>query len=329
MAKVRGMCQELTVELEGLLHELLFGQSVKPVPLPQLVDSMGTAQRFQQKGYSFLDHPDNQPWKVGWEFLWQRMLKADQRLVKSRSSGSGSGQDEWAKQPCKAYLAREKQFLLKLMVAMHIQGGQPARSPEIGSIKVRNSGTSSRNLFMINGRVAVVTTYDKSRKRRGKTKYVFRCFPDQLSQIIVQYLVYVLPFTRVVSKTKGDFLFAVEKDQPWIQDQLSEAVAVATAKHLGVRLTVSSWRHVAIAIGDEHLRKASRIWRQRLEDEEEGEEVEGESDGEVEQSLFEHILVRQSAHGRQVAAGHYAIDGAFLNRLGPDLVSAYSQASRA
>lgn len=327
MAKVRRMCQELTVELEGLLHELLFGQSVKPVPLLQLVDSMGTAQRFQQKGYSFLDHPDNERWKVGWEFMWERMLKADQKLVKS--SGSGSGQEKWAEQPYKAYLAREKQFLLKLMVAMHIQGGQPARSPEIGSIKVRNSATSSRNIFVINGRVAVVTTYDKSCKRWGKTEYVFCCFPDQLSQIIVQYLVYVLPFTRVVSKTKGDFLFAVEKDEPWIQDQLSAAVAVATAKHLGVRLTVSSWRHIAIAIGDEHLRKASRIWRQRLEDNEEGEEVEGESDGEVEQSLFEHILVRQSAHGRQTAAGHYAIDRAFLNRLGPDLVSAYSQASQA
>ena len=99
---------------------------------------------------------------------------------------------------------------------MHIQGGQPARSPEIGLIKVRNSAASSRNIFIINGRVAVVTTYDKSRKRRGKTEYVFRCFPDQLSQIIVQYLVYVLPFTRVVQKTKGDFLFAVEKDEPWI-----------------------------------------------------------------------------------------------------------------
>jgi superfamily II DNA helicase RecQ len=330
MAKVRGICQELTVELEGLLHELLFSQSVKPVPLPQLVDSMGTAQRFQQKGYSFLDHPDNARWEVSWEFLWERMLKADQKLVKSSGSGSGSGQDEWTTQAGKAYLAREKQFLLKLIVAMHIQGGQPARSPEMGSIKVRNSAISSRNIFVINGRVAVVTTYDKSRKRRSKTEYVFRCFPDQLSQIIAQYLVYILPFTRVVSKTKGDFLFAVEKEEPWIQDQLSTAVAVATAKHLGVRLTVSSWRHVAIAISDEHLRKASRIWRQRLEDEDEdGEAMAGESDGEVEQSLFEHILVRQSAHGRQTAAGHYAIDGAFLNRLGPDLVSAYSQASRA
>ena len=58
-------------------------------------------------------------------------------------------------------------------------------------------------------------------------------------------------------------------------------MAVVTAKHLGVRLTVSSWRHVAIAIGDEHLRKASRIWRQRLEDDEEREEVKGESNSKV------------------------------------------------
>jgi hypothetical protein len=206
---VRTMCQELTVELEHLLHALLFCQTVTPVPLPQLVDSIGTAQRFQQKGYSFLDHPDNIRWKVSWEFLWERMLISDQKLVKSSGSGSSSSQWEWADQLYKAYLAREKQFLLKLMVAIHIIGGQPARSPEIGSIKVQNSARSSRNVFVINGRVAVVTTYDKCRKRRGKTEYVFRCFPDQLSQIIVQYLVYVLPFTRVVQKTKGDFLTLV------------------------------------------------------------------------------------------------------------------------
>ncbi|KUJ13631.1 uncharacterized protein LY89DRAFT_591672, partial [Mollisia scopiformis] len=69
-------------------------------------------------------------------------------------------------------------FLLKLMVAIHIIGGQPARSPEIGSIKVRNSFTLSRNIFVINGRVAIVTTYNKSLKRRGKIEYVFRCFSD-------------------------------------------------------------------------------------------------------------------------------------------------------
>jgi hypothetical protein len=109
------------------------------------------------------------------------MLKGDQKLVKRGRSRGGSSQYEWVKQACKAYLAREKQFLLKLMVVIHLTGGQPVRSPEISSIKVYNNEKLSRNIFIINGQVAVVTTYDKARKRRGKTDYVFRYFPDQLS----------------------------------------------------------------------------------------------------------------------------------------------------
>jgi hypothetical protein len=78
-------------------------------------------------------------------------------------------------------LAREKQFLLKLMVVIHLTRGQPVRSPEISSVKFCNNEASSRNIFVINRRVAVVTTYDKNRKRRGKNEYVFCYFPDQLS----------------------------------------------------------------------------------------------------------------------------------------------------
>ena len=40
-------------------------------------------------------------------------------------------------------------------------------------------------------------------------------------------------------------------------------------------------------------------------------------------------MYRQSGHGRRVAQAHYAIDGAFLHRLGPELISAYKQASMA
>jgi mRNA degradation ribonuclease J1/J2 len=117
-------------------------------------------------------------------------------------------------------------------------GGQPVYSPELGSIKVQNSIMSSRNVFIINGRVAVVTIYNKSIKRRGKIEYVFRCFPDRLSQVIIQYLVYVLLFSRVIKKTKGDFLFADEQG-PWIGEQLSKGVAEAITKYIRVRLTVS------------------------------------------------------------------------------------------
>jgi hypothetical protein len=80
-------------------------------------------------------------------------------------------------------------------------------------IKVKNNVISSRNIFVINKQVVVVITiYDKSQKHRGKIKYIFRYFLDRLSQFIVQYLVYVLLFIYMVTKTKGDFLFTDEQE---------------------------------------------------------------------------------------------------------------------
>ena len=38
-------------------------------------------------------------------------------------------------------------------------------------------------------------------------------------------------------------------------------------------------------------------------------------------------VYRQAGHGRRVAQAHYAIDGAFLHRLGPELITAFEQAS--
>ena len=331
VAKIRSMCQALIQELQEILHELLFHQAVPDVPLAEVVDSTGSGQSFRQDNYCFVDHPANvQFCKVSWEFLYKRMLqdKPEWRLVKASSSGSGSGTHQWVDFRKSGYLNRERQFLQKLMVAMHVTGGQPARGPEIGSIKVVNNIFSARGIYVINGRAVFVTTYDKAQKRRGKTEYILRYLPDTISQILVKYLIYILPFSRVVGQRESDYLFADEHG-PWAGEQLSRAVAVATTKHLGVRLTVCGWRQVAIAIANEHLGRVGKMWEQDDQDEDEEAVADAGDEAEEELNIFEHILVRQSAHGHRVASRHYAINGAFLNTLGPALIAAYSQASRA
>jgi hypothetical protein len=82
---------------------------------------------------------------------------------------------------------------------------------------------------------------------------------------------------------------------------------------------VLAWRQVAIAIRDRHLRKATKIWHN--EEDTDGVAV-------AEEDPYSYILTQQSAHGNLAAHNHYAIDGAFLAQLGPDLVQMYSQASR-
>ncbi len=149
---------------------------------------------------------------------------------------------------------------------------------------------------MINGRMCFITMYDKARKRRGNTEYIVRCLPDELSQVLVQYLVYVSPFARALplDRRESEYLFG-DMRGPWAGEELCQALSRITAKHLGVRLTVSAWRHVAIGIATRHLMRASRTWeRDEAGDEEEGEDVFAEGDDEEELALdtFRHVMIR-------------------------------------
>ena len=97
-------------------------------------------------------------------------------------------------------------------------------------------------------------------------------------------------------------------------------------------MTVASWRYVAIATSDKHLRKASKIWKQRLDNKDKDNEavvVEEKSKGKVDQAQLDIALIKQTGHGKRTAIANYTINKAFFKHLGPDLVSAYSQASRA
>jgi hypothetical protein len=136
--------------------------------------------------------------------------------------------------------------------------------------------------------------YDKARKRRGNTEYIIRYLPDELSQILAQYLVYVRPFARALplDRRESEYLFGDVRG-PWAGEELSLQLSQLTEKHLGVRLTVSSWRHVAIGIATRHLTRASRIWENDNEDVEDVDEfAEGDDEEEFELDKFRHIMIR-------------------------------------
>jgi hypothetical protein len=92
-----------------------------------------------------------------------------------------SSEDEWIKYRVDVYLTVEKRFLKKGIRGLHVEYSQLAHGPEIGSIKVSNSIYLARNMYVINGRLCILTMYDKARKRRGNTEYIVRFLPDELS----------------------------------------------------------------------------------------------------------------------------------------------------
>jgi hypothetical protein len=55
---------------------------------------------------------------------------------------------------------------------------------------------------------------------------------------------------------------------PWAREELSRELKVITGKYLGVELTVSLWRQVAVGITEYYLIRVSKSWEKEEEDKE-------------------------------------------------------------
>ncbi len=134
----------------------------------------------------------------------------------------------------------------------------------------------------------------------------------------------------MLDRRDNEYLFANARG-PWAGKQLSRELANKTTKHLGVRLTVRRWRHVAIGIAVQWLRQAGRTWEKDNEDEGYGQnepELPDMDDGEeFSASVVDRIMIRQAIHGQRLAQNTYAINGAFFHRLGPQLIAVFEYAS--
>jgi hypothetical protein len=57
-----------------------------------------------------------------------------------------------------------------------------------------NRVLQNRNIFVMDGQVMIVVRYYKSQSQWDKLKIIQRFLPQQLRQVIVTYLAYLLPF---------------------------------------------------------------------------------------------------------------------------------------
>ncbi|OBT83214.1 hypothetical protein VE02_08215 [Pseudogymnoascus sp. 03VT05] len=282
LKKIREMCHDLMGLLQRLLYNLAFDSEL-PI-----------------SNYSFINHVKNRECiDVGYQYLLKRARKGSKEWQLLQRAADGSY--KWNDSQKQAYLNEERQFLRKLMVTLHVIGGQPARGPEIRSIKVSNSVYSARNIYVINGQMCFLTMYDKARKRRGNTDYIVQFLPNKVSQVLAQAL----------DQRESEYLFGDGRG-PWAGEELTQALSKATTIRIAVR----------------HLLRASKTW-EKDDEVDEGEFAEGDDKEELEQNTFRHIMVRQSGHGLRVAQAHYTVDGAFLHRLGLELITAFEQASLA
>ncbi|KAI9656421.1 MAG: hypothetical protein M1829_000412 [Trizodia sp. TS-e1964] len=243
----------------------------------------------------------------------------------------------WKSKPCKDYLQQEREFLDLLMIAVHLTGGQPARGPEIGSFKHSNGQTSSRNVYVLNGHLAIITQYDKTIAIRRKTQYVARYLPEDVGQLLVQYMIWVRPFAMAMERqvapnynvqpdgsntNRNEYLWIGSKD-PFSDRYVNKLFNKTMRQYLGLSLNISEYRHIAIAIAREFLQPHLSVWGivpETKATNDNGDDLEEEQEGNM-------ILDLQAAHNTHTAEIANAVDARFPNQLSGRLLRQYLHAS--
>jgi hypothetical protein len=105
----------------------------------------------------------------------------------------------WVKTRVNAYFGDHDQLLRSLLLCIYQTSGQPARGPEILSVKVCNTQNSPRNIVISHGRLCLITSYTKAGSGNSEPFYVIRFLPLQLSQLLYKYLVYIRPCIKYLS----------------------------------------------------------------------------------------------------------------------------------
>jgi len=199
----------------------------------------------------------------------------------------------WDSRELSDWISFLSRFLENLLVLIHVTGGQPARAPELLSLRYSNSTkTGTRNIFIENGLLVFVTSYYKGYSISGTTKIIHRYLPREVGELLVYYLWLVVPFLERIlltnfRKTLPEYLF-----KNLLKSRRSKATRInserfrkvfrrETLAGLGLAVNPSDYRHIAIGISRRFLSKSLQFQP------EESTEIEDENDVDYEDDVLD------------------------------------------
>lgn len=159
-------------------------------------------------GESFIDDPANEdhPIRKHPKFLMHR-IKDSNRLQKQFLTDTE--RLVWNPKAVQRYLHLTYSFLWRLLLLIHMTGGQPARATELILLRWRNSAHGDiRNIFIENGQVVFVTSYHKNYAQSSTTSIIQRYLPRELGELLVWHLWMVVPFLHalhLLAEQQGEF----------------------------------------------------------------------------------------------------------------------------
>jgi hypothetical protein len=135
-------------------------------------------------GWNFTHHPQNQVLHGHQRWILDRILTED-FLRKDFFESEKTA--KWRLPAVFRYLSTVNAFLERLLLLIHITGGQPARGTELLCIQHSNPEDGSggrRNIFIESGLVSFVTYYHKGYSITGTTKIIHQYLPSEIGELL-------------------------------------------------------------------------------------------------------------------------------------------------
>jgi superfamily II DNA helicase RecQ len=257
-------------------------------------------------GYSFIDSGDNGFMKFKnklMETLLNDPLIKGQFVKRVRG-----GKIEWNKDGCKRWLKATRAFLEKMIVAIHIAYGQPARAEELATVMIKNQINGMRGIYWSRGRLMIVIGYNKTRSTNGKDKLIARFLPEEIGDLLVKYLTLVRPAESFIAEQiecdgfeNYEKMLFTDYERAWDGKRLSEIFMREMNESGPASMGFQEYRQIANLWMKKHLKEIK---------------------------LEEDVLDHQSGHNSETAAKRYAITSEDMDSLTPEKLLAFFHASQ-
>lgn len=203
-----------------------------------------------KRGWNFLQDPRNRDIlpTTGERWLLNRVLTDDTLRKEFTFIQESDSTVVWREALADHYFSMVNTFLERLLLLVHMTGGQPARGTEILSLRHCNTPEGRhRSIFVENGLISTVTSYSKSQYVSNSTSIIHRYLPRVVSEMLVYYLWLIRPFSetldmlahRKTCRSRSSFLWPCGKG-PWDVVRLGNVLRQQAQIHLHTKLNLLS-----------------------------------------------------------------------------------------
>lgn len=126
------------------------------------------------------------------------------------------GKMVWHHKKIRTALQSSAAFLKALLVAMYLTGGQPPRGPELTRCLLVNHAGRIRNIFTYDDHAITVLFANKTSYSGSGDKAIARVYPQDLSWIILMYILIIRPIELVLASYLGIDETMLEQDRTYL-----------------------------------------------------------------------------------------------------------------